>query len=233
MSPSVKLFVSLLFVSGSQAAGAQALTYFDCDVENVRGFRGALNGFYETLAGGPRPVLFLDDWVYTDGSLRSHRVIAAHADYQSVEAFNARIGQTPEAQQALGAIESLSDCVGPGLAIQRGVWGNQEAQVSFFMVFNIAASDGAAYAAAFQQLVERRSDGVPGPIYLFENRAGMSGVSHIVVIGAPSMASLNTYLDSLFASQDFARFSDAVRDIRTIVSSHQVRRTMVLAPEGS
>jgi hypothetical protein len=229
----MKLFVSLLLVSASQVAGAQAtLTYFDCEVDNVRGFRGALNGFYETLAGGPRPVLFLDDWVYTDGSLGSHRVIAAHADYQGVEAFNARIAQTPEAQQALGAIESLSDCVGPGLAIQRGAWGNQEAQADFFMVFNIAATNSAAYAAAFQQLVERRNDAVPGPIYLFENRAGMSGVSHIVVIGAPSMASLNTYLDSLFASQDFARFSDAVRDIRTIVSSHQVRRIMVLAPEG-
>ena len=233
MSPATKLFVSLLLVNGSQGVGAQSLTYFDCDVENVRGFRGALSAFYETLAGGPRPVMFLDDWVYTDGSLRSHRVIAAHADYQSVEAFNARIGQTPEAQQALEAIQSVSDCVGPGLAIQRGMWGNQEAQASFFMVFNISATNGAAYTAAFEQLVERRSDGVPGPIYLFENRAGTSGVSHIVVIGAPSMATLNSYLDSLFASQEFARFSDAVRDIRTIVSSHQVRRIMVLAPEGS
>ena len=232
MSPSLKFLVCALFATVSQVAGAQALTYFDCDVENVPGFRGALTAFYETLAGGPRPVLFLDDWVYTDGSSRSHRVIAAYADYQSAEAFNERIGQTPEAQQALGAIESLSDCVGPGLAIQRGAWGNQEAQASFYMVFNIAASNGAAYTAAFQQLVERRND-APGPIFLFENRVGISGVSHIVVIGAPSMATLNTYLDTLFASQDFARFSDAVRDIRTIVSSHQTRRIMVLAPEAN
>ena len=231
MSTSVKFLVCALFAGVSQVAGAQALAYFDCDVENVPGFRGALTAFYETLASGPRPVLFLDDWVYTDGSSRSHRVIAAYADYQSAEAFNERIGQTPEAQQALGAIESLSDCVGPGLAIQRGAWGNQEAQASFYMVFNIAASNGAAYTAAFQRLVEQRND-APGPIFLFENRVGISGVSHIVVIGAPSMATLNTYLDTFFASQDFARFSDAVRDIRTIVSSHQTRRIMVLAPEA-
>jgi hypothetical protein len=233
MHKMIRPFVAVLLLSVSQLASAQVLTYFDCDVENVRGFRGALTGFYNTLSGGQRPLVFLDAWAYGDGSLGSHRVIAAYPDYQAMADFGARIRQSPEAQAAVRTIGSVADCEGPGISVLRGSWGNQEAQGNFFAVYHIAARDGAAYSAALSELAESQSANAPGQLLLFENRAGLSGVSHIVVISAPNEVVLNQFLDQLFASDDFEDFIDEVGDTRTVVNSSQVARIMVLSPDGN
>jgi hypothetical protein len=66
---------------------------------------------------------------------------------------------------------------------------------------------------------------------LFENRAGISGDTHLVAIGAPTFAALNNYLDQLFASDEFADFQDAVGETRRLTWRAQAIRVQTWADQ--
>ena len=78
----------------------------------------------------------------------------------------------------------------------------------------MSVADGRRYATAFQTMV--KDAGHPGSVRLMEARAGAMGYSHVVLITAPDIASLNNYLDKLVESKAYAEFVDKVSDIRQI-----------------
>jgi hypothetical protein len=229
-----RLFVPIGLLCTWQISNAQALTYADCVVEDVPSVEAAITSFFDSYEGGPRPIIFLDQWLWNGEFSPTHRVIAAYPDYAALEAFRARIFSDEAAALIAGnSFEHAAHCETDGLAVGRGVWGNQDAQAVYWQVYGVSTTDGAAYAAALEELAEAQGDAVPGVILLFENRAGISGDTHLVVIGAPTLTELNEYLDQLFASDDYADFVDDVGSIRTLTWRAQAFRMRAWVPEGN
>lgn len=229
-----RICMPLALVCASQIAnGQQALTYADCVVHDVPSLEAAITSAYDALEGGPRPAVMLDQWMWNGEFEVTHRIIVSYPDYAALAAFTERLSSTPAAAAAGNSIEFATDCRTDGLSVFRGAWGNPEAAPVFWQVYGISASDGAAYAAALGELAEAQSDGAPGVIVLFENRAGISNDTHLVALGAPTFAGLNEYLDTLFASDDFADFNDEVSSIRTVTWRAQARRMRVWSPDGN
>jgi hypothetical protein len=220
-----RLVMPFALFAVSSGAMAQALTYVDCEVEDAPSVVAAITRLYDSMEGGARPTIFLDQWIWNGEDPSTHRIVVAYPDYAALEAFRGRVGGTA-AQLAIGnTLDVVADCNTNGLAVLRGQWGNQEAPAAaYYAVYGISATDGPAYAAALERLATSQATTAPGSILLFENRAGIRGDTHLVVIGAPTLAGLNEYLDTLYASDEFADFTDDVSDIRTVTWRNQAFR---------
>jgi hypothetical protein len=226
-----KYLMPLAFLVISQGALAQALTYVDCEIEDASSITAALTEFYDSMQGGTRPVIYLDQWLWNGEDPSTHRILVAYPDYAALEEFRGRVvGSTAQARIG-NTLDAVGNCETNGLAVMRGQWGNQNVQAAYFAVYGISATDGAAFTAAFGRLGAAQAATAPGPIYLFENRAGIGADTHLVVIGAPTLAGLNTYLDSLFASDEYADYIEDVREIRTITSRNQAFRVRAWTPQ--
>lgn len=229
----LKVCLPIALLCAPHLSNAQALTYADCVVEDVPSLQAAISSFYDSLEGGPKPTIYLDQWLWNGELEPTHRVIVAYPDYAALEALRARVASNPAAAIIAGnSFEHAADCQTDGLAVFRGAWGNQGVQPVYWQVYGISTTDGAAYAAALAELSEAQGDAAPGITLLFENRAGISGDTHLVVIGTPTLAGLNEYLDELFASDDFADFIDDVAAIRTLTWRAQAFRMRTWTPEG-
>jgi len=224
------LVVLIGLVTAARLASAQpALEYFDCDVEDVPSFTAALGNVYEATRGSDGPGIFIDQWLWNGQDTSTHRVIVQHSSFNAMEAWRSRFVGNGPALAALESLTNVSDCINEGLSVFIGAWGNLQAQATYFAVYAIAAADGAAYVDALTELAEAQAATAPGQVILFENRAGQHGVSHIVAIGAPTLAGLNSFLGTLFASDDFEDFTDDVGASRRVVSASQARRVQVWA----
>ena len=96
---------------------------------------------------------------------------------------------------------------------------------NFVMVYSINVQDSAAYAKAFDKLAKTETGKkAPGITRLMENRSAGQAPTHYVVMSAPSFSSLNEYLDVMFASDDYKKFSGDVEDIRTVVGTATYRK---------
>jgi hypothetical protein len=226
-----KLLVPLALLVVSRGAIAQALTYVDCEVDDSASVIAAITRFYDSLEGDAKPAVFLDQWIWNGEDPSTHRILIAYPDYAALEAFRSSVVGSAAALAIGNTLDAVADCNSNGLAVLRGAWGNQEAQSTYFAVYGISTTDSAAYAAALENLAESQANLAPGSILLFENRAGIRSDTHLVVIGAPTLAGLNTYLDALFASDDFADYGEEVGPIRTVTSRSQAFRMRVWAAE--
>lgn len=230
----LKACLPVALLCASQASNAQALTYADCVVHDVPSLQAAISSFYDSLDEGSKPAIYLDQWLWNGEFDSTHRVIVAYPDYAALEAFRATIASDPARAIIAGnSFEHAADCETDGLSVLRGVWGNQEAQAVYWQVYGVSTSDAAAYAAALEELSEAQGEAAPGVTLLFENRAGISGDTHLVVLGAPTLAGLNEYLDQLFASDDFGDFVDDVGSIRRLTWRAQAFRMRTWTPEGN
>jgi hypothetical protein len=226
-----KAFVPVFLLGISQYGYGQALTYTDCLVHDVPSLEAAISSFYDTLDDTVKPVIYLDEWLWNGEFDVTHRVVVAYPDYAALEALRGSIGDNPAPWLvASESIQHAADCRTDGLSVMRGAWGDQETQAVYWQVYGISTSDSAGYAAALADLSEAQEEEAAGPVLLFENRAGISGDTHLVVLGAPTLTRLNEYLDQLFASDDFADFQDEVGDDRRLTWRAQARRMRTWAP---
>ncbi len=229
--PKSMLPVSLLFAA--HAANSQVLTYSDCVVDDVPSVEAAISSFYDSLDSNVRPIVYLDQWMWNGEFEPTHRIIVGHQDYAAFEAFRASIASNPAAaMQAGDSFENATECQTDGLSILRGAWGSEEVTPIYWQVYGVATTDGAGYAEALGDLVEARGDDFPLVTVLFENRAGISGDTHLVAVGADTFAGLNTSLDELFASDDFADFVDAVGSDRSLTWRAQAFRMRTWTPDA-
>jgi len=214
------------------ASNAQVLTYADCVVHDVPSVEAAISRFYDSLTG-PKPIVFLDQWLWNGEFDATHRIIVGHQDYAALERFRAGIQSNPATAMSAGnSFDNAADCQTDGLSIGRGTWGNNQVQAAYWQVYGVATSDGAGYAAALGELAEAMSN-LPITVVLFENRAGISGDTHLVGIGAASLASLNQSLDTLFSSDDYEDFVDDVGSSRRLTWRAQAFRMRAWTPEGN
>jgi hypothetical protein len=229
-----KALVPCALLCASQASIAQALVYADCLVHDVPSVEAAISSLYDSLEGGPRPAIYLDEWLWNGEFDATHRIILAYQDYAALEAFRARIASDPAAAMMAGnSFENAAECRTDGLSVFRGAWGNQQIQPAFWQVYGVSTSDGAGYAAALAELSEAQGDDAPVVTLLFENRAGISGDTHLVALGAETLAGLNEYMDELFASDDFADFVSEVGATRRLTWRAQAFRMRTWTPDGN
>jgi hypothetical protein len=220
-----KLLPALCSVAMAMSAGlAQA-----DPVEAVYGFKvkdpAAFVSAFDTLfqsdaVKGNRVTLWAAEF---DGSSPATHVLTVDFDsYQAMDEANARRRGSEAWKSYLKTTEASTELTGSMLAIQRGSWGEGGSQHGAGAAFSMAVQDPAGYAAAFEKMV--KAYGAKGAMRLMEVRAGGQGVTHIVLVSAPTMAELNAYLDGLFASGAYRTFSGEVGGIRKLLTVSMYRR---------
>lgn len=158
-----------------------------------------------------------------DGSSPATHVLTVDFDtFQAMDEANARRRSSDAWQAYLKATDGIADLTGSMLLIQRGSWGESAAQHGAGAAFSMTVQDPARYAAAFDKMV--KAYGAKGAMRLLEVRAGGDGVTHLVLVSAPTMAELNVFFDGLFASDAYRTFASEVGGIRKLHTVNMYRR---------
>jgi len=100
--------------------------------------------------------------------------------------------------------------------------GAQRHEAQYLVAYLIHSTDAALYRSAIADLNE--GVGNPGVLRLVAMRTGNMAYTHAVLIGGPDFATVNKYLDKLFASDAFAAFADKVGDTRKVVGVNTYNR---------
>jgi hypothetical protein len=157
----------------------------------------------------------------------THVVTATFDSYEAMDEANGRRLNGDAWQQYMKTAAGISERKASLLLSQVGAWGEGGSQDGAGAAFNMTISDPARYAAALEKMV--KSYGAKGMTRLMTVRAGGEGVTHIVLVTAPTMAELNTYLEGLFASDAFKTFSGEVGDIRKLQTVNMYQRVKTWA----
>ena len=208
-----------LSTSLAQAEPTEAVYAFK--VTNPAAFVGAFDELFQSDAvKGPRVTLWASEF---DGSSPSTHVVTVDFDsFQAMEEGNVRRRSSDAWHRYLKAIDGISDLTGSMLLIQRGSWGESNQQHGAGAAFSMAVRDPVRYAAAFEKMV--KAYGAKGAMRLMEVRAGGEGVTHLILVTAPTLAELNTYFDGLFASDAYRTFAGEVGGIRELRTVSMYRR---------
>ena len=206
------------------------LQYLGCELEKTSEFAEMINDFYAELEGGERATVTLMVNFLNGPNDQTHTVLFEADDYESLAEWNRRVLTVPEAALIIERAEDLSVCENDGLLVERGSWGDRDAEWNNNAVFPVNTSDPAAYMEALDDLfTSDTGQASPGATVLYERRAGAPS-THYVVALAPSFAALNNYLDLLFQSDDFEDFLDEVEEIRTVGTPTQSVRYRTWEP---
>jgi hypothetical protein len=92
----------------------------------------------------------------------------------------------------------------------------------YLLVYLVQVQDPAVYAAALAEMNGALEN--PGVLRLVAMRSGSRAVTHAVLIGGDDFASVNQYIDKLYASEAFASFASKVGDIRSVVHIESYRK---------
>ncbi len=204
--------VVLIGASGlASAAPVEAVYGFQ--VQNPPAFVAAIDRFLGTEdMKGSKISLWATE--FNGQNPATHLIVGDFDSHDAYQAQTARRLASNDWPRYLLAVQGISKLIGETLFIERmhegGNWREHGAVAAYVM----SVSDPGRYATAFRKLIE--DAGHPGSVRLMEVRAGAVGYSHVVLITAPDIASLNNYLDKLLAGDAYATFAGKVRDFRTI-----------------
>lgn len=152
----------------------------------------------------------------------THVVTATFDSWQAMDEANGRRLNSDAWRQYMKTANGISERTASLLLSQVGSWGEGGSQHSAGAAFNMTVSDPARYTAALEKMV--KSYGTKGMMRLMAVRAGGEGVTHIVLVTAPTMAELNAYLDGLFASDAYRTFAGEVGDTRKLHTVNMYQR---------
>lgn len=211
--------MGLCFATTAQAQSVER--YVSVDVHNPSAFISALDDFRESGAmNGTTTSL----WAATfDGSSPvSHVIVIGYDDYEELQTTDRRVQSSQAWDDYQDARAGTSDVLALSMGVQQLASGEGWHNHGAAMVFNMTVSDPGRYATAFNRLIESAEN--PGSVRLIQMRAGGEGATHIAAITAPDFATLNNYIDELFATREYSRFIDEVRGIRRINGTAIYRR---------
>lgn len=221
--------ISLLFCFG-HTASAQVLQVIGCDVERAGPFAATVNNVWEALSDGYRPTVTLIANAINGNNKETHAVLLNHPDYERYEAWGARLAQSTDVQLIFERSDGNSECDTQLLVIERASWGDSDADWAWNAVFPVTTSDAAGYLEAFDKMMNSETgESIVGGVMLYEARAGGTN-THVVAVLAPSFAALNRNLDTLFSSDDYADFVDAVGGSRVLGPRSQNRHVRTWEP---
>lgn len=206
---------------GAAASADPLIAAIGLEVDNPSAFVPALDQLQKSDdVRGTKLGLWVPE--FSGGSSVNHVVVVEYEDYADYEERSARRLASRDWQTFIGTVSESRRLVNSSLMIQRMAAGEGWRNHGASAVYMMSVSDPVKYAQAFDRLIG--AQGHPGSVRLLEVRAGSQGASHVVVFTAPGFAALNEYLDKLLASEDYRRFADQVRSIRTMNAVSQYRR---------
>jgi hypothetical protein len=101
-------------------------------------------------------------------------------------------------------------------------YGAKRRSAGYLAATIVNVTNAAAYRAALAEL--NRAVGHPGVMRLVAFRTGNMAATHAVLIGGSDFKAVNEYLDKLYASDAYAKFSTKVGPIRKVVSVWMLQR---------
>ena len=177
--------------------------------------------FSDAAMKGSRVTLYAADFGVRDGSLK------IVADFDSYEERDERDSKRRAShgwarfQLAMQDAEFVAaDMV--GVVADHG---KPRHTADYLLVYLVQVQDPAVYAAALAEMNDTL--GNPGVLRLVAMRSGSRAVTHAVLIGGDDFASVNEYMDELYASDAFRTFASKVGDIRSVVHVESYRRVGV------
>ena len=211
---------AVVFWGGMAKAGPIEVVY-GLEVSDAGALVSALDTLFQADAmKGNQATLWTAVFAGTRPS--THVVTATFDSYQAMDEAGTRRVNSDAWRQYMKATNGIAERRASLLLSQVGSWGDGGSQHAAGAAFNMSVSDPARYAAAFDKMV--KSYGAKGMMRLMAVRAGGEGVTHIILVTAPTMAELNTYLDGLFASDAYKTFAGEVGDIRKIHTVNMYQR---------
>jgi hypothetical protein len=208
-----------LLISGI-AQGQAIEAVYSLNFDSTASAKAAMNElFADDDLKGSKATLYEADFGVMSGA--SHLIVADYANYAARDELDPkRVGSHGWAKFLLAT--DGTESVAADLAIVVDDYGTPRHESEYLVVFLMQISDVSAYRAALKNM----NDSMPGPggTRLVALRTGSTEVSHAVLVGAPSFAAANEYLDELFASDGYATFVGEVGDIRTLIGVEMLSR---------
>jgi hypothetical protein len=152
----------------------------------------------------------------------SHLVVEDFDSYAGYMDSTARRLASPGWTRYLLQTMADSEYKGSNLVMVVDDHGAPRRSAGYLVAFRVNASDPAAYRAGIADL--NRGAGNPGVLRLVSFRTGGMDATHAVLVGGPDFKAVNEYLDKLFASDAFAKFSAKVGPTRKMVGIEMYRR---------
>ena len=156
------------------------------------------------------------------GGGASHLVVEDFDDYGEYMDTTARRLASPGWTQYLLQTMADSEYHGSDLVMVVDDHGATRRSAGYLAAFRVNASDPAAYRQGIADL--NRGAGNPGVLRLVSFRTGGLDATHAVLVGGADFKAVNEYLDKLFASDAFAKFSAKVGPTRKMVGVEMYRR---------
>ena len=210
-----------LFVLLSAQAGAQAIeTVYSLKFDDTDTVEAAMSELFEDKAlRGSKATLYVND-LGVPGEA-THTIVADYDSYADrTKSDNARVVSHGWANYVLAT--QGSELVSAELVIVVKDFGKARHEAGYLAAFTMRVNDAASYATALEELND--AVGNPGVLRLVAVRSGPADVTHAVLVGGSDFATVNSYLDELFASDAYAAFNGKVGDIRTMLNVAMYRR---------
>ena len=215
----IALTLALFASANVSAQGVER--YVSFDVNNPAGFVSAFDTFRssDVMTGNTMSL-----WAATfDGSNpATHVIVVGYDDYEALQETDAAVGPSLAWANFQAALDGTSEVTALSMGVQVLADGRGWHDHGAAMVFAMSVRDAATYGAAFADLIDASDN--PGSVRLMQMRAGGQGTTHLAAITAPDFATLNEYIDELFASDAYAEFVGKVGDIRRINTTSIYRR---------
>lgn len=217
----ISTIAASLIVLFSSYANAQAIeTVYSLKFENTDTVEAAMNALFKDKAvRGSKATLYVND-LGVPGEA-THTIVADYASYADRDKLDkARVESHGWANYMLDT--QGYEFVSADLSIVLKDFGKPRHDAGYLTAFVMRVTDPGAYLAALSDL--NNAVGNPGVLRLVALRSGPADVTHAVLIGGADFAAVNSYLDKLFASDDYAAFNGKVGGIRTMLSVQMYRR---------
>ena len=217
--------LSLFVLQGTSALAGPFETYVGFTAKSDTGVVAAIDQFFTTDDSKGYDV-FLVEAVMSGDNPATHFVVARYDDYA---AYDDLVNQRPTSlawqnlvQRYLASATPLANGMGIVVAEHGEGWPERDEYVT---VFNLNVRDAGKYVTAFNEMLDSDTGkAAPGSTQLMSVRFAGAAPTHYVVMSAPSFAALNNYIDTMFASDDYADFIDEVEDIRDVVGTAIYRK---------
>ena len=215
----ILLSLTLLAAANVSAQGVER--YVSVSVSNPAAFVSAFDRFRSSgIMKGSTASLWANAF---DGSNpATHVIVIGYDDYEALQDTDDAVRPSREWADYLAAIEGTNEVTALSMGVERLADGRGWHDHDAAMVFVMTVSDAGTYGAAFAELIDSTDN--PGSVRLIEMRAGGEGATHLAAITAPDFATLNEYIDELFASDAYADFAAKVGAIRRINTTSIYRR---------
>lgn len=213
------IVLSILMLAGVAVQAQQFEAIYSLENVSSSEAKAAMDDLFSDAAlKGARATLYAADFGVRDGSLK---IVADFDSYEERdERDNKRLASLGWARFQLAMQDAefvAADMV--GVVADHG---EPRHTAGYLLVYLVQVQDPAVYAAALAEMNDAL--GNPGVLRLVAMRSGSRAVTHAVLIGGDDFASVNEYMDKLYASDAFRTFASKVGDIRSVVHIESYRK---------